>query len=260
MNIKADTVIIRLENRLGLFGIPSVIKTDNGAPFNGHVFSEFASNYGFKHRKITPLHPMSNATAEAFMKPLVKAIKTSNIQGQNWKSVISKFLLNYRSTPHPSTGVSPGELMFNRKMKTKLPQFMEKSKDARIRKKDTKAKAKNKWYADHRRGAKPSRIKPGDKVLIKQKVQNKLDTPFCPIPGTVLLKRGSMITAQHQDRKVTRDISHFKLVENPVSTQPSHLYSHQHKYAQNQPVRQHKNPPILRRSERKCFKPKRFDD
>ena len=140
MNIKADTVTVRLENIFGIFGIPSVIKTDNGAPFNGHVFSEFANAYGFRHRRITPLHPMSNATAEAFMKPLVKAIKTSNVQGQNWKSALSKFLLNYRSTPHPSTGVSPGELMFNRRMKTKLPQLITKSKDTVVRKRDTKIK------------------------------------------------------------------------------------------------------------------------
>ena len=148
--------------------------------------------------------------------------------------------------------------MFNRKLKTKLPQLVIKSRDANVRKKDSKAKAKNKRYADSRRGAKPSKIKPGDKVLIKQKVHNKLDTPFCPIPGTVLYKKGSMITAQHQDRTITRDVSHFKLVENPGSTQPVHRP--QQNYSPKQPVRQHKSPPILRRSVRKRFKPKRFDD
>ncbi|XP_064104985.1 uncharacterized protein LOC135214540 [Macrobrachium nipponense] len=178
MNIKADTVTARHENIFGVFGTTSVIKTDNGASFNGH-------------RKITPLHPMSNATAEAFMKPLVKAIKTSNAQSQELKSDISKFLLNYRSKSHPSTVVSPGELMLNRKMKTTLPQIITKSRDTRVRKRDTKAKAKNKWYADSRRRAYPCRFKPGDQVLIKQRIHNKLDMPFCPIPGTVVSKKGS---------------------------------------------------------------------
>ena len=32
----------------------------------------------------------------------------------------------YRSTPHSTTGVSPAELLFNRKLRTKLPQLEKK--------------------------------------------------------------------------------------------------------------------------------------
>lgn len=50
---------------------------------------------------------MANATAEAFIKPLVKAMKTSNVLRQNNKAELSKCLLNYRSTLHLSTEFSP---------------------------------------------------------------------------------------------------------------------------------------------------------
>ena len=34
--------------------------------------------------------------------------------------IIDKFLINYRTTPHTSTGVSPAELTFDRKMRSRL--------------------------------------------------------------------------------------------------------------------------------------------
>ncbi|XP_053390578.1 uncharacterized protein K02A2.6-like [Mercenaria mercenaria] len=193
-------------------GLWSVVKTDNGSPFNSQIFSDFADRFGFKHRKITPLHPMANGTAEAFMKPLVKTMKTASASGKNFKTEISSFLMNYRSTPHPSTGLSPYELMFNRKMKTKLPQFSVFRKDKYVRERDTKAKMKNKRYADIRRKTKYSTIKPGDKVLVKQNIRNKLDTPFSSSVGKVIPRKGSMVTVQHNDRTITRDISPFKPV------------------------------------------------
>ncbi|XP_053403127.1 uncharacterized protein K02A2.6-like [Mercenaria mercenaria] len=211
-SLSAQTVIPHLEKLFSLFSIPSVVKTDNGSPFNSQIFSDFADRFGFKHRKITPLHPMANGTAEAFMKPLVKTMKTASASGKNFKTEISSFLMNYRSTPHPSTGLSPYELMFNRKMKTKLPQFSVFRKDKYVRERDTKAKMKNKRYADIRRKTKYSTIKPGDKVLVKQNIRNKLDTPFSSSVGKVIPRKGSMVTVQHNDRTITRDISHFKPV------------------------------------------------
>ena len=35
-------------------------------------------------------------------------------------STLSRFMLSYRTTPHSTTGVSPAELLFNRKLNTRL--------------------------------------------------------------------------------------------------------------------------------------------
>ena len=78
---------------------------------------------GFKHRRITPLNPRANSVVERFMSPLQKAIKSAVIEGRDYKQEINRFLRNFRACPHPSTGLSPAEIMFNRPMKTLLPQF-----------------------------------------------------------------------------------------------------------------------------------------
>ena len=71
--------------------------------------------------KITPLWPQFNHS-ETFMKPLLKAFKTSHTEGKNWRAELFHFLLNYRATPHTTTNVAPADLMFRRSIRTKLPQ------------------------------------------------------------------------------------------------------------------------------------------
>ena len=251
-SVSAQAVIPLLERIFALFAIPNVVKTDNGSPFNSHTFAEFADQLGFKHRKITPLHPASNGTAEAFMKPLVKCMKTAAASGQNYKSELSKFLLNYRSTPHPSTGISPFELMFNRKMKTKIPQFSVPPSRNRnyVKERDAKVKQKNKQYADKRNKARTSTLRPGDKVLVKQQVRNKLDTPFSPVPGSVVSRKGSMVTVRHKDRTLTRDASHFKPV---LDLPPSQDDNVRQEIAVQQPVQQPR-----RRSNREKKPPRKY--
>lgn len=60
-----------------LFEIPDVVKTDNGPPFNGSEFKEFANHLSFKHQKITPLWPQLNGEAERFMKTIGKAMRAA---------------------------------------------------------------------------------------------------------------------------------------------------------------------------------------
>ena len=57
----AEMILPKLEGILSTFGIPSVIRSDNGPPFNSRAFSELAEVMGFKHRKITPEWPTENA-------------------------------------------------------------------------------------------------------------------------------------------------------------------------------------------------------
>ena len=69
----ARTVIPKLDRIFLSMGIPDVVRSDNGPPFNSAEFKDFASYIGFKHRKLTPYWPEANGEVENFMKPLGKA-------------------------------------------------------------------------------------------------------------------------------------------------------------------------------------------
>ena len=56
----------------------------------------------------------------------------------------------YNATPHPSTGFAPAELMFGRKIRTRLPNTLsrENSSVEKARENDDKAKQIQKKYKD----------------------------------------------------------------------------------------------------------------
>jgi len=153
---------------------------------------------GFRDGKITPLHPEANGEAERFVKTLQKFITTTAVEGSSWRMSLPDFLRVYRSTPQTVTGRRPYSQLFSgRDMRGKIPQFgLSSEKDPEVRQKDALAKQKVKMYCDKRANAKPSPIREGDTVLLRQEKKNKLSTPFEGIPYPVFQKKGSMVTAE----------------------------------------------------------------
>ena len=216
----AKDTIPAVERIFVTHGIPEVLKTDNGPPFQGHAFQSFAKEKGFTHRKITPLWPEANGRVEGFMKYLGKVARTAHSQGKDWRRELYVFLANYRATPHPSTGKSPYQLCMNRTVRIKLPTIMEPTPDTEAMLKDNDSKAKMKAYADQKRHVKPHNLNAGDITLVKQRRLNKASPhfePVCQSCMSVLDVKGSMITARRatDQKEVTRNSAHCKKLPNP---------------------------------------------
>ncbi|KAK3754982.1 hypothetical protein QZH41_004427 [Actinostola sp. cb2023] len=213
----AKAVIPHLDSIFARQGIPDVVRTDNGPPFNSENFQMFATHLGFNHRKITPIWPRANGEAERLMRTLEKAIRTAVIEHKSWRQELFTFLRQYRATPHSTTGKSPSELLNGRKLKSTMPRLQQDQASPEVRQNDAKRKEQMKEYADRHNHARASDLKVGDKVLVKQPKKNKLSTPFKPEPLEVKEKKGSMITAHNAEYTVTRNTSFFKKI--PSSTQ-----------------------------------------
>eukprot|EP00794_Sanderia_malayensis_P003941 gene3941-4486_t len=139
----AKATLPKLERIFATHGLPTIIKSDNGPPLSG------------------------NGEVERFMKPLQKAIHTAVLEKKDWKRSIYKFLLNYRSTPHSTTGKTPAELLFNRNIQNKLPDIPTNNADHHndLKETDSKAKSNMKDYADRKFRAVSSELSIGDTVL-----------------------------------------------------------------------------------------------
>ncbi|XP_061759305.1 uncharacterized protein K02A2.6-like [Nerophis ophidion] len=207
----AHTIIPVMDKILSLVGTPEVVKRDNGPPFSGNIFGDFAHYLGFHHRKITPYWPQANAVVESFNRPLIKAVHTAMVEGKPWKQELYKFLRNYRATPPHTTNRSPAELFFGRPMSIKLPSISHPTDDNDLRQTDAQRKTKMKLYADERRNAVHSQLKQGDVVLIRQRRTGKMVTPFNPKPYKVISVKGTMVTAKRHGHEVTRHRSLYKL-------------------------------------------------
>ena len=215
----AATVIPKLDKMFSEFGVPDVVKSDNGPPFNSKEFASFADDLGFKHRKVTPKWARANGEVERFVRTVKKVIKTAKLEHKNPKQEMNRLLRNYRATPHSTTRVAPATALFGRPMKTKLPELTIPHSDPEIRERDRTAKAKMKKHADNKRYIRPSTVKEGDTVIVKRDdSKKKSDTPYDPRPHIVVEKKGSMVTAQDDDGvPVTRNSSFFKSV--PVAAE-----------------------------------------
>ena len=146
------------------------------------------------------------------------------MEKKNPRQELYKFLRNYRSTPHTSTGKSPAEALFGRQIKTRLPQFMKESEDEGMRKKDKESKANQKKYKDAKKTVQPHNIEVGDTVLLKRK-QTKTTSRYDPSPFRVTDVKGTQITAAREHQVRTRDAQRFKKVT--IAKPKSYQYQRQ---------------------------------
>ena len=98
---------------------------------------------------------------------------TAKIDNRLWQQELSRFLLQYRTTPHCSTGVSPAELLFNRTVQGKLPILWKSNvldKHQQARDNERKRKEYNEGYANRKQRTKKSDVQVGDCVLVNKNV------------------------------------------------------------------------------------------
>ena len=106
-----------LRKSMAIFGLPVTIVSDNGPCFTSAEFKDFVTKSGIRHTTTAVYHAASNGLAERAVRTFKEFLKKSS---EPVDLAIDRFLFNYRVTPHSTTGVSPAELMFGRKVRTRL--------------------------------------------------------------------------------------------------------------------------------------------
>ena len=119
---------------------------------------------GIEHRRTTPLWPQANGEIERQNRTILKRLRIAQAEGRDWRLQMDDFLMMYRSTPHSTTGVSPAELLFGRKIRTKLPQLQQFTCEDEVRDRYSERKENGKMYTDCKRNACENDIQKGDKV------------------------------------------------------------------------------------------------
>ena len=198
--------IPKLERIFAKHGLPLFIKSDNGPPFPGKGFYKFMTELGVTHKPSSPLWPQGNAEVERCMQPLQKCIRSAHSDGRDWKPAIFKFLLDFRATPHATTGKSPASLLFNRDIRTKLPNLITNINSVKHR------------QLDNKHNAKPSNIAIGDTVFVRQNEGTKFTTRYQSRPYKVTQRKGNRVTAGRNGKYITRNVSFFKKYEHAANT------------------------------------------
>lgn len=106
------------------YGLPDVLVTDGGPPFNSEYFVNFFKEQGIIVMKSPAYHPESNGQAERIVRlvkdVLKKFLLDPEIRKLDMDEQISYFLMNYRNICLGSDNTFPSERLLSYKPKTTL--------------------------------------------------------------------------------------------------------------------------------------------
>ena len=118
---KTATSTSTIEHLRTLFatdGLPELLQTDNGSVFTSSEFTSFLEQNGIRHPTSAPYHPATNGLEERAVQTFKEFIRKPS-QG-SLHTQISRFLFQYRITPHSTTGVPLAKLLLGRRPRSIL--------------------------------------------------------------------------------------------------------------------------------------------
>lgn len=206
-------------------GYPKAMKSDNGPPFNGEDYAKYCSERGIQTIFSTPFYPQQNGLVEGFMKVVNKAMSAAISTGTSYQRELQAAVQSYNAADHSITKLPPEEVLSGRKIKRGLPLLNygksghdEQLLDAR----DREAKLLSKKREDVRRGAKASKVKTGDTVIVERPSRGKGDSRFSSKRFTVMQEHnGSLVLCDSEGQQLKRHVSQTKKVQQWRGTTPS---------------------------------------
>ncbi|CAB4041358.1 Hypothetical predicted protein [Paramuricea clavata] len=133
------------------------------------------------------------------MRNIEKLVRIAHSQGKNWKTELYRFLLEYRTTPHVTTGIAPADLLFNRQIRNILPDSNAMIPEGNGGNLDKTSPTTGREAVLQRDAREKNKFKD------RADIRNRAKEPHFRI-------KGSEITAKRRGVTVTRDSSHFKRV------------------------------------------------
>ena len=165
---------------------------------------QFLKKNGVKHVKTPPYHPASNGLAERAVQTFKEGMR--KLKDGSLDTKLSRFLFKYRMTPQSTTGVTPAELMFGRRLRSPLDN-VRPDLDKKHRQNQEKQKQAHDRRARHRE------FQVGDSVYAKN-----YGSGNAWLPGKVTAVHGSMLVTvklldgrsvcKHFDQFISRVESH----------------------------------------------------
>ena len=212
----ANDTIKHLRHCFSTFGLPVSLVSDNGSCFTSSLFQEFLVSNGIRHITTAVYKPATNGLAERMVQTFKRSFASST---DSLEVFLDKFLFKYRITPHGTTGVSPAEMMFKRRVRHRLDLLFPADQIT------SRVAHKQEVQRSSRASSRVIDINPGDPVMVRNYMSGSkwlpatVDTKSGPLSYRCELPDGRIIK-RHQDQIHSRQITPYseKTAETPVSS------------------------------------------
>lgn len=164
-NTKAYKLIEEFKKLFIRYGLPLHCVTDGGPQFRSELFKTFLKANGVYHSFPPPYYPATNGAAENFVQMFKSKVGKIVKGGQTLEAVVNKFLFDYRSVPHCTTGMSPAYMMYKREPRTRFDLL----KASIAQTVETRQRAQ----IVARRGSRKISINAGDEVIDNYEARNQ---------------------------------------------------------------------------------------
>ena len=125
-SVEAPRVAKELMSIFSRLGILEQILTDQGTNFMSATLEEVYRLLQVKRIRTSPYHPQTDGLVERFNATLKLMLKKFvNKKGKDWDEYLPYLLFAYREVPQESTGFSPFELLFGRRVRGPLDVLKE---------------------------------------------------------------------------------------------------------------------------------------
>ena len=110
-------VITALRSQFAMYGVPSVVVSDNASCYSSAEFKKFSEDCGFHHVTSSPGYPQSNGQSERTVQTVKSMIEKADDP--------YKALLSFRNTPLEDVNLSPSQMLMERRLRTQIPMTRE---------------------------------------------------------------------------------------------------------------------------------------
>ena len=112
-----------LRSCMDFHGVPKVIESDGGPPFNSGGLTRYLQKWGIRHRLSSASYAQSNGRAELAVKSAKRILADCTLPSGSLDSdAVTRALMTYRITPLRGIGESPAEIIFGRRVSDTLPE------------------------------------------------------------------------------------------------------------------------------------------
>ena len=110
----ATAITAELIKLFSVFGVPSVVHSDQGRNFESSILKATLEAFGIAKSWTTAYHPQGDGMVERLNRSLLQLLRAYVTEQAEWECHLPLVLYAYCSATHSSTGLSPFELMFGR--------------------------------------------------------------------------------------------------------------------------------------------------